>query len=104
MLISKKGFFIAGAGGVVGSVVPGLAGTDGAPTIPKRGDGTYDYATLNAMMVTVKGSPMGKAETKVILGAESDVSYETLVQTMDTVRETGADHKILFPDVTLAAM
>jgi biopolymer transport protein TolR len=44
-------------------------------------------------------------ESKVIVGAESDIPYETLIQTMDALRETpGRERKILFPDVTLAAL
>ena len=45
------------------------------------------------------------SESKVIVGAEGDISYEVLVQTMDAVRETpGKDRKLLFTDVTLGAM
>lgn len=102
--ISHKGFFVAGTGGVLGGD-PGPGGnalnTQGEPTIPKMPDGTYDYATLTAKMVQIKGSFPN--ETKVILAAESDTAYENLIETMDALRETRTDHKILFPDVTLGA-
>ena len=41
-------------------------------------------------------------ESKVILAAEKETPYETLIATMDSVRETKA-HQLLFPDVTLGA-
>ena len=105
VLISKKGFFVAGAGAVLGQNPAAGAGTsaDGAPTVPVRKDGTYDYGTLTSQMVTIKKAFPN--ETKVIVGAESEVTYDSLIQTMDSIRETaGSDHKPLFSDVTLAAM
>ena len=102
VLISKKGFFVAGTGAVLsgqGSAAPG----EGSPTIPRKSDGSYDFGTLTTQMVEIKkGFPN---ETKVIIGAEGDIPYETLIQTMDSIRETaGSNHKLLFSDVTLAAM
>lgn len=106
VLISKKGFFVAGAGAVLGqqsATGTAVASAEGAPTVPKKANGDYDFDTLNQAMVNVKKSFPN--ETKVIIGAESDIPYDTLIQTMDTVRESvGKDHKILFSDVTLAAM
>ncbi len=104
VLISKKGHFVAGAGAVLGQA-PGAAqpttSADGEPTVPKKGDGTYDYGALTAMMLKVKGE--FPSETKVIIAAEADVPYENLVETMDAIRET-KDRKVLFSDVTLATM
>jgi len=106
VLISKKGFFVAGTGAVLGEQAEGQSptpGTDGAPTIPKRGDGTFDFAALNQKMIEIKKAFPN--ETKVIIGAEGDIPYESLIQTMDAIRETlGKERKILFSDVTLAAM
>jgi hypothetical protein len=107
VLISKKGYFIAGAGAVLGQETPAgeaTASVEGEPTIPKKADGTYDTAALTAKMVQVKSS--FPAESKVIVGAEADTPYETLVDTMDAIREVGSGEskKILFYDVTLAAM
>jgi hypothetical protein len=73
---------------------------EGAPTIPLKADGTYDYAALTEMMKKVKAEFPG--ESKVILAADAETSYEVLVGTMDATRET-KDHKLLFPDVTLAS-
>jgi biopolymer transport protein ExbD len=100
--VGKKGFFVAATGGVL----PGQEGEapaapgEGAPTIPLKGDGTYDYDALTAMMMKVKTEFPG--ESKVILAADAETSYEVLVGTMDATRET-KDHKLLFPDVTLAS-
>lgn len=102
VLVSKKGFFVAGAGAVLGE--QGNANPEGAPTVPTKGDGKYDYAQLTGMMANIKKE--FPAETKVIIGAEGDIPYETIIQTMDAVRETkvGSETRFLFPDVTLAAM
>ena len=106
VLISKKGYFIAGAGAVLGQETPAgeaTAGIEGEPTVPKKADGTYDTAALTAKMVQIKAA--FPSESKVIVGAEADISYETLIDTMDAIRETGSgERKILFSDVTLAAM
>jgi biopolymer transport protein ExbD len=99
--IAKNGFYIAATGGVLpGIEQQGTAAEGAPPTIAKKGDGTYDYAGLNAKMKEIKAS--FPDESKVILAAEADTSYETLVSTMDATRET-ADRKLLFPDVTLAS-
>jgi biopolymer transport protein TolR len=106
VLISKKGFFIAGSGAVLGQAgTEGQAaeGQEGAPTIPVKGDGTYDFSQLTHHMKQIKAHADFQAQTKVIIGAESDIAYEHLIETMDAVRET-PDRKLLFPDVTLAAM
>jgi biopolymer transport protein ExbD len=100
--ISKKGYYIAATGGVLGggeAPAPGAPMGEGAPTIPKLADGTPDYAALTNKMKEIKAS--FPDESKVIIAAEPDIQYEWLVQTMDAVRETPADRKLLFPDVTL---
>ncbi len=104
VLIGKDGFFVAGTGAVLGQ--PGAEAQPAAadkttPTIPKKADGTYDFAALTQQMMQIKAE--FPQETKVILGADAEVPYEHLIGTMDAVRET-KDRKILFPDVTLAAM
>lgn len=108
VLISKKGYFVAGAGGILGQAAPEgqpaqPQGTEGAPTVPIKADGSYDYAALTELMKQVKAHPDFARQSKVIIGADADVSYEFLIGTMDALRET-RDRKLLFPDVTLAAM
>jgi biopolymer transport protein ExbD len=105
VLVSKKGFFVAGTGAVPGPEGGGQQPTpnlSGEPTIPKQG-GSYDFVALTSRMVEIKKA--FPEESKVIIGAESDISYEILIQTMDALRELpGRERKILFPDVTLAAL
>ena len=70
-------------------------------SIERRADGSYDFASLNARMVSIKDRH--PQQTGVILAAEGRVSYDVLVKTMDAVRETAAPpRRVLFPDVTLA--
>src|SRR5215470_2670182 len=78
VLISKKGFFVAGTGAVLGPDGQGqqaAPSTAGEPTIPKLGD-AYDFGALNAKMVEIKQAFPN--ESKVIVGAESEIPYETL--------------------------
>ena len=103
VLISKKGFYVAATGGVVGQQQGQTNPAEAPPSIPKKGDGSYDYTALTENMVNVKKE--FPSESKVIVGAEGDIPYEVLVQTMDAIRETpGKERKLLFTDVTLGAM
>lgn len=110
VLISKKGYYIAGSGGVLGqagaegqpapSAEPDLAAP---PTIPIKADGSYDMAGLTEHMKAIKSHQDFQNQSKVLLGAEADVAYEHLIGAMDAIRETG-DRKLLFPDVTLVTL
>jgi biopolymer transport protein ExbD len=104
--IGRQGFYVAGAGGVLGADAPAPDATR-PPTIPLRADGKYDYATLGEQMRRIKEKYPN--ETAVILSADPDVVYDVLIQTMDTCREVsvkGADGKSerrpLFYDVSLS--
>lgn len=95
VLISKKGHFINSENAILGQ--------DGAPTVPLGADGAYDYASLNAQMMKIKSA--FPSETKVIVAADPEIPYDTLIQTMDALRETREKpHRELFPDVTLGAL
>ena len=109
--IGKQGFYIAGAGGVLGSdASAGASDFSRPPTVPLQGDGRYDYAALSAQLATIKEK--FPSETQVILSADGDVVYDTLIQTMDACRELvvkGADGKAserkpLFFDVSLSVI
>ncbi|HEX9241180.1 MAG TPA: biopolymer transporter ExbD [Anaeromyxobacter sp.] len=104
--IGRQGFFVAGAGGVLGKDAP-APDANRPPTIPLKGDGKYDYASLTEQMKRIK--EQFPNETAVILSADPDVVYDVLIQTMDACREAsvkGADGKIerkpLFFDVSLS--
>ncbi|HLM43731.1 MAG TPA: biopolymer transporter ExbD, partial [Myxococcaceae bacterium] len=91
----KKGHFINSENAILGQ--------DGAPTVPLGADGAYDYASLNAQMMKIKSA--FPSETKVIVAADPEIPYDTLIQTMDAIRETREKpHRELFPDVTLGAL
>jgi biopolymer transport protein ExbD len=94
VLISKKGHFVNTQHTMLGA-------ESGAPTVAVKADGSYDYEALTAEMMKVKGAV--PEETKVIVAAEAEIPYETLVGTMDAIRET-KDRRQLFPDVTLGAL
>ncbi len=101
--ISQKGFYVAATGGVLGQAAEGQGQAQpgqGEPTIPRKADGQYDFAALTQQMVQIKQA--FPSETKVIVAADRDIEYETLIATMDALRETpGPNRRLLFPDVTL---
>ncbi len=103
--IGRQGFFVAGAGGVLGAE-PEKPDAERPPTIPLR-DGKYDYASLTEQMKKIK--EQFPNETSVILSADADVIYDVLIQTMDACRETTvttpdgkSERKPLFFDVSLS--
>ncbi|HEU4381921.1 MAG TPA: biopolymer transporter ExbD [Anaeromyxobacteraceae bacterium] len=105
--ISKRGFYIAGAGGVLGGAAD-QAAVDATqpPTLPLGPDGKYDYAGLTERMKLVKDRYPN--ETNLILSADAEVPYEVLIQTMDACRETRAEgspeRRPLFFDVSLSIL
>jgi biopolymer transport protein TolR len=105
--IAKSGFYVAGAGGVLGA---DAATPDAArpPTIPLK-DGKYDFAALGAQMQKIK--EQFPNETAVILSADPEILYDVLVQTMDACREGTvkrpdgtSERRPLFFDVSLSFM
>jgi biopolymer transport protein TolR len=94
--ISEKGVTIAAAGAVL--YQNDIAGR--LPTIPKDAKGEHDFATLTRKMRQIKDK-YGN-ETKVIINANPDITYEIVVATMDAIRRD-TQQKELFPDVLLAA-
>lgn len=103
--IAKSGFYVAGAGGVLGKEAETPDATR-PPTIPLR-DGRYDYAALGEQMRTIKDR--FPSETAVILSADPEILYDVLIQTMDACREITvkradgtAERKPLFFDVSLS--
>lgn len=103
--IAKTGFYVAGAGGVLGKE-PASPDATRPPTIPLR-DGKYDYAALGEQMKTIK--EQFPSETAVILSADPEILYDVLIQTMDACREASvkrpdgsSERKPLFFDVSLS--
>ncbi len=86
--ITDKGFFIAGAGGVL---VKGKG-----PTIPLKTDDPnipqwkrYDYDKLNEELIKIKKK--FPYEQDVIIAAEPNIKYQTIISTMDAVRKVKGD-------------
>jgi biopolymer transport protein ExbD len=91
--VSDKGFTIAAAGAVLyqGFSFDGAGGLvqppgNVLPTIPKNAKGEFDYELLNKKMLEIKKSPSAAGETKVIVNANPDIVYETVVQVLDACR------------------
>jgi biopolymer transport protein TolR len=103
--IGRQGFYVAGAGGVLGADAPS-PDANRPPTIPLR-DGKYDYASLSEQMKKIK--EQFPSETAVILSADPQIVYDVLIQTMDACREASVkamdgkiERKPLFFDVSLS--
>lgn len=106
--IGKQGFYIAGAGGVLGSDA-NASDLTRPPTVPLKGDGRYDYAALSQQLAGIKEK--FPSETQIILSADGEVVYDILIQTMDACREQlvknpdgTAERKALFFDVSLSVI
>lgn len=94
--VSEKGVTIAASGAVL--YQDNVAGK--LPTIPKNPTTRdHDWPALTRKMREIKDQ-FGD-ETKVIINANPDITYETIVAAMDAIRNDGP--KTLFPDVLLAA-
>lgn len=98
--ITKGGFYIA-------SAIPGLVEKGEGPAVPIQADGKYDFIALSQKLYEIKqktGQGYPDSET-IIIQAEKEVRYQTLVSTMDAARAANIDGKPvpLFPQVQLSA-
>jgi biopolymer transport protein ExbD len=91
--ISDKGFTIAASGAVLyqgfsfdaaGNLVQPANMV--IPTIPKKSNGEFDFDLLNSKMMEIKKAPTAAGETKVIVNANPNIIYETVVQVLDACR------------------
>ena len=98
--ITDRGFFISSSL----AVLSGL--NEGEPTIPLSTD-SYDFDALTSRLLEIKSRAVGKfSDTdQIIIMAEPNVDYQTIVSTMDASRSADVDGKqeVLFPDVSLSA-
>ena len=98
--ITDRGFFISSSMAVLsGELV-------GEPTIPIKTEG-YDFETLGQKLYEIKrkaGDRFPDIE-HIIIMAEPDIDYQTIVSTMDISRAIKIDNKteVLFPIVSLSA-
>ena len=98
--ISDKGFYIAGAGGVLdGPADTASLDTAKPPTVPRRG-GEYDYPGLTDKLALIKGQ--FEKEKKVIL-EEIKMVEDTRDRAVKAANDL-TERKELFPDVWLSEM
>ena len=110
--ITDQGFFISSKLAVLGGDVAG------GPTIPRiagQGDSlVYDFRTLTSRLFDIKKRIRESAiarrivysdSLQIILTAEPNIEYQTVVSTMDAARSivVGNQEVPLFPDVSLSA-
>ncbi len=99
--ITEEGFYIS-------SSMEVMKGTEkGAPTIPLKEDGSYDFKQLSRKLYEIKKKAEGEFSdtNNIVIQANPDISYQLLIDTMDASREIIIKHRkvTLFPDVSLAA-
>jgi len=87
--VGATGFTIAASGGVL-------------PLIPKLPNNQFNYKQLTTKLLEIKSSPDNAEETKVNFNADSNVSYDIVVATLDAMRQDDGG-KVLFPDVAFSA-
>ena len=99
--ITDEGFYLAS------SVAVALGEKGEGPTIPKKDGGDYDFNELNVVLAKIKKNAVGKFKDtdQVVIVAEPDIEYQTIVSTMDAARSFITDNRIqpLFPSVALSA-
>lgn len=96
--ITDQGFILSSPGDVLSS--------DSGPSIPKV-DGAYDYELLAETLYKIKQKAFDKYQDTdaIVIQAEADIDYQTLVSTMDAARAIRLDEKLvsLFPEVSISA-
>ncbi|MDZ7289716.1 MAG: biopolymer transporter ExbD [candidate division KSB1 bacterium] len=99
--ITDRGFYISSALAVLTDE------STAGPTIPKKADGTYDFEQLTKKLYEVKQKAQDYfPDTEaIVIQAEKDIKYQTLVSTMDAARSIEVNDQIviLFPRVSLSA-
>lgn len=99
--ITDEGFFISSALAVL------RPDSGEGPSIPIRADGTYDFDALTQKLYEIKLDAEGKFPDSqtIIIQAEPEVDYQTLVSAMDSARSIKIDDRniALFPQVSLSA-
>ena len=97
VFIVPDGLSVKGSGG---SMAPGCTAPGPGIAIPKTGK-TYDFKALAECAKKLKASnPEFADEMDVRIGANNDVPYRTIIDTMDALRKDPADGtQDLFPEV-----
>ncbi|MFQ5636615.1 MAG: ExbD/TolR family protein [bacterium] len=97
--ITDKGFYLSSSMAIMR--------TKAGPSLPKR-EGEYDFVTLSQQLYEIKKKAIGKFQDveSIIIQAEPQIDYQTLVSTMDATRSMQSEGKIisLFPKVSVSAL
>jgi len=98
--VTDQGFFISSSLAV-------LAGIEAnKPSVPLV-NGQYDFEMLSTKLFEIKKKANAKFSdtNEIIIMAESDITYQTIVQTMDASRQIEVEGKTitLFPNVSFSA-
>ncbi|NIR51373.1 hypothetical protein GWO43_22580 [candidate division KSB1 bacterium] len=97
--ITDKGFYLSSSAAIMKS--------EQGPSLPKR-DGEYDYETLSRRLYEIKQKAIDrfKDSESIIIQAEPQIDYQTLVSTMDATRSITLEGQrvSLFPKVSVSAL
>lgn len=95
VFIVSDGFSLKASGG---NVAPGCQAPGAGLAVAKSGS-SYDFTALTTCAKRLKeSSPEFEDETQVTITANPDIDYQTIVLTMDALRQT-AEGEELFPEV-----
>ena len=98
--ITDRGFFISSSMAVLGGE------SAGEPSIPLTEDG-YDFEALSQQLLQIKAKARERFpdHEHIIIMAEPDIDYQTVVSTMDATRSINQNGTVveLFPAVSLSA-
>lgn len=98
VFVVDDGFAIKASGG---SIAAGCQGVGGGITVPKRG-AQYDFDGLTACAAKLKSqSEAARDESQVSIAPNPDIDYQTIVNTMDSLRESRKGDP-LFTDVVFS--
>jgi len=103
--ITDRGFFISSSLAVLGGE------REGEPSVPKiKGNGStleYDFQALSQKLYEIKKKAADRFSDSenIILMAEPEIDYQTIVSTMDAARsiQVNGKEELLFPNVSLSA-
>lgn len=91
--ITHNGFIISSAMAILRN--------EAGVSVPKKSDNNYDYETLNQQLMIIKTGVENRFadSKKVIIMAEPEIDYQTLVSTMDAARNPFLVDTVRFEDI-----
>lgn len=97
--ITDMGFYLSSSAAIMK--------TEQGPSLPKK-NGGYDFELLSNRLYEIKKRVVGKFQDSesIIIQAEPQIDYQTLVSTMDATRSIRLQGKriSLFPNVSVSAL